>query len=115
MEPDDNDTITITLGDSIYTSDNDIILTGADDTLTTAGWNIDNSGINDILMGGWSTDYENTSITFGKHVITEETVEKLQALLDMIDSLEDDNDLKALFNTQLAFNRINNTDEIKSD
>ena len=115
MEPDDNDTITITLGDTIYTSDNDFVLTGADDTFTTTGWNIDKSGIDDILTGGWYTDYENPSITIGKHEITEKTVEKLQALLDVIDSLEDDNDLKALFNTQLSLNRIRGEDENKSN
>lgn len=55
------------------------------------------------------------SIRLGKHEITEETAEKLQALLDVIDSLDNDNDLKALFNTQLSFNRIKNTNETKSD
>ena len=110
MNPED-DTISITLGDTIYTSDNDFVLTGtiADDLAYTTG----DTFTGDITNWNW-LDADPT-IQLGKHTITEQTVEKLQALLDVIDSLEDDNDLKALFNTQLAFNRIKNTDETKSD
>ena len=98
MNPED-DPISITLGDTIYTAvDDDFVLTGASQPQLV-----------------WEGRFNNPSIKIGKHEITEETAEKLQALLDVIDSLEDDNDLKALFNTQLAFNRIKNTDEIKSD
>jgi hypothetical protein len=96
----------IILGDDIYTSssEGDIMLTGFDDPLASIG--------NTFT---WDTLLDNPSIKIGKHEITEETAEKLQALLDMIDSLENDNDLKALFNTQLAFNRIKNTDENQSN
>lgn len=33
-------------------------------------------------------------------------VEKIKALLDVIEQLDDDNELKCLLNTQLAFNRL---------
>ena len=107
MNPGEDDIISITLGDTICTSDASDSYGIADDTFTFTTTGTDNWIWGDLL--------DNPSIKIGKHEITEETVEKLQALLDMIDSLEDDNDLKALFNTQLAFNRINNTDETKSD
>lgn len=110
MNPED-DTISITLGDTIYTTDQDFVLTGADDAYTFID-NPDTFTSTTTAFGhnfDWMTLDElndNPSIKLGKHEITEDTVEKLQALLDMIDSLEDDNDLKALFNTQLAFNKI---------
>ena len=110
MEPEDNDTVTITLGDSIYSSDNtftipdnDFFTFQADDSVTPTGdW-------------VWTDLLDPPTIRIGNHVITEETVEKLQALLDVIDSLEDDNDLKSLFNTQLSLNKIRGEDENKSN
>ena len=107
MNPGEDDCISITLGDSIYTSDASDSFAIADDTFSFSTTDNGNWMWEDLL--------DKPSIKIGKHEITEETAEKLQALLDVIDSLEDDNDFKALFNTQLAFNRINNIDENKSD
>ena len=45
-------------------------------------------------------------IKVGDRVITADMVDKLAALIDMIEGLDDDNALKELFNTQLGMNKI---------
>ncbi len=51
-------------------------------------------------------------IKVGDRVITADMVDKLAALIDMIEGLDDDNALKELFNTQLGMNKIRgNNDE----
>jgi len=51
-------------------------------------------------------------IKVGDKVITADMVDKLTALVDMIEGLDDDNALKELFNTQLGMNKIRgNNDE----
>ncbi len=51
-------------------------------------------------------------IKVGDRVITTDMVDKLAALIDMIEGLDDDNALKELFNTQLGMNKIRgNNDE----
>ncbi len=51
-------------------------------------------------------------IKVGDRVITADMVDKLAALVDMIEGLDDDNALKELFNTQLGMNKIRgNNDE----
>ena len=50
-------------------------------------------------------------IKVGDHVLTSDMVEKLGALIDMIEGLDDDNALKELFNTQLGMNKIRGNNE----
>jgi len=51
-------------------------------------------------------------IKVGDRVITADMVDKLAALIDMIEGLDDDNALKQLFDTQLGMNKIRgNNDE----
>ena len=50
-------------------------------------------------------------IKVGDRVITEDMVDKLAALIDMIEGLDDDNALKELFNTQLGMNKIRGNNE----
>jgi hypothetical protein len=45
-------------------------------------------------------------IKVGGSVITADMVDKLTALIDMIEGLDDNNALKELFNTQLGMNKI---------
>ena len=45
-------------------------------------------------------------VKVGDTVLTADMVEKLGALIDMIEGLDDDNALKELFNTQLGMNKI---------
>ena len=61
----------------------------------------------------WDTLFDTPAeIKVGDRVITADMVEKLGALIDMIEGLDDDNALKELFNTQLGMNKIRgNNDE----
>ena len=45
-------------------------------------------------------------VKIGDTVITADMVDKLAALIDMIEGLDDDNALKQLFDTQLGMNKI---------
>lgn len=45
-------------------------------------------------------------ITLDGENIDADLVAKLRALLDVIEQLDDDNNLKTLFKTQLAFNKL---------
>ncbi len=45
-------------------------------------------------------------VKIGDTVITADMVDKLAALIDMIEGLDDDNALKQLFETQLGMNKI---------
>ena len=47
----------------------------------------------------------------GDHVLTADMVEKLGALIDMIEGLDDDNAIKELFNAQLVMNKIRGNNE----
>lgn len=61
----------------------------------------------------WDDLFESKpEIKVGDTVLTSDMVEKLGALIDMIEGLDDDNALKELFNTQLGMNKIRgNNDE----
>ncbi len=50
-------------------------------------------------------------VKIGDTVITADMVDKLAALIDMIEGLDDDNALKELFNTQLGMNKIRGDNE----
>ncbi len=49
---------------------------------------------------------DNTTITIGKTEITEEVAEKLVALIDLIEGMDDDAQLKQMFETQISMNKI---------
>lgn len=110
MFSDLENTPTFTVGDQTFTTDDTIMvgddafdITG-DDVFTIAG------------LDNWITDYSAApSIKIGKYEITEDTAEKLHAVLDVIENLEHNNEFKALFNTQLSMNRIRGEDEDQSD
>ena len=55
----------------------------------------------------WDDLFESKpEIKIGDTVLTADMVEKLGALIDMIEGLDDNNALKELFNTQLGMNKI---------
>ena len=55
----------------------------------------------------WGDLFESSpEIKVGDKVLTSDMVEKLGALIDMIEGLDDDNALKQLFDTQLGMNKI---------
>ena len=108
--PDGSDTITvtaetdwlsdITVGDSIKLGNYaDEISGDTCDTFTYTTKQFDDIKWDDLF----TTPAE---IKIGGKVITEDMVDKLAALIDMIEGLDDDNALKELFNTQLGMNKI---------
>ena len=113
MANDDDDVLTITmpdtitLGDTLYTASSDIDLSWADgasgDTVTV-------SGIDDIDWSTYTfTDTLNTSvpsITLGNTTLEEADLKKLKALLDVIEGLDNNNDLKQMLKGQIALNEI---------
>jgi hypothetical protein len=98
---------TITMADSAIT---------LSDTVTVTVDNLDN----DLDVLGFSNNYSYTTrteqpntITLGDVVITEKKLEKLSALLDIIEGMED-SDLLDMLNTQTALNKVKN-DTTESD
>lgn len=60
----------------------------------------------------WGNLFETPKeIKVGDRVLTSDMVEKLGALLDVIEGLDDHNALKELFNTQLGMNKIRGENE----
>lgn len=51
---------------------------------------------------------DNNIIQIGNRVIDAEKIDKLDALLDVIESLDDDNELKVLFQTTLMLKKLKN-------
>ena len=96
----------ITVGDSIKLSGYaDEISGDSCDTFTYTTKQFDDIKWDDLF----TTPQE---IKVGDRVITADMVDKLAALIDMIEGLDDDNALKELFNTQLGMNKIRgNNDE----
>ena len=127
MNPDDivtmattdgSDTITITTNDCDTSWLNDITV---GDTVKLGSYSDDESGdscdtftyttkqFDDIKWDDLFTTPE--EIKVGDRVITADMVDKLAALIDMIEGLDDDNALKELFNTQLGMNKIRGNNE----
>ena len=115
--PDGSDTITvtadcdpswisdITIGDSIKLGGYaDEISGDTCDTFTYSTKQFDDIKWDDLF----TTPAE---IKVGDRVITADMVDKLAALIDMIEGLDDDNALKELFNTQLGMNKIRGDNE----
>lgn len=97
---------------------NTVTLSGTEsDTITITA---DTVSLDDIAMGfsdttydvkipedlDWGNYFTPNEIQVGKHKITSDMVEKLQALLDIMENLDNDHDLKQLFNTQISMNKI---------
>lgn len=60
----------------------------------------------------WDDVFLNPAIKIGGTEITEEVAEKMVALIDVIEGMDDDAQIKQLFDTQLAMNKIRgNNDE----
>ena len=116
--PDGSDTITvsadadsdwlsgITVGDSIKLGNYaDEISGDTCDTFTYTTKQFDDIKWDDLFEA-------KPEIKVGDKVLTSDMVEKLGALIDMIEGLDDDNALKQLFETQVSMNKIrgNNDD-----
>jgi hypothetical protein len=90
-----NDNITIT-GDT-----STVTLTDYDNIATT--YTLDTSHNITLDYDGYKLD---PSITVGNEVITEEKLRKLNALLKVIEDLEDDNPIKECYNAQQMFDKM---------
>ena len=114
--PDGSDTITVTTTDGDTTWLNDITI-GDTVKLNTYSDEISGDMCDTFTYASDSIKWDDIfeipkEIKVGDRVITEEMIDKLAALVDMIEGLEDDNALKELFNTQLGMNKIRgNNDE----
>lgn len=97
---------------------NTITMSGTDtDTITITA---DSISMDDIALGfsdstcdvkipedlDWGNYFTSDQIQVGKHKITSDMVEKLQALLDIMENLDNENEIKQLFNTQISMNKI---------
>lgn len=95
---------TSTLGDTLTFNDQTVTVSLPDD-------------MDDISILGngftYTTTPEPSSITLGNVVLTEDKLERLSALLDIIEGMEP-GDLLDMINTQTALNRIKN-DTTESD
>lgn len=88
-----DDTNSITLAGSLYTDINSI--NNNNITLNTSQ-----------LPLSFDEGIHKGVITLDGEDLDAELIAKLRALLDVIEQLDDDNELKTLFNTQLAFNKL---------
>ena len=102
---------TVTLS---HIADADTITISADDTITLDSTDASTVTIDNSTCDASFMDNFNLSDTFGtpqeiqvgKTRITSEVAEKMVALIDMIEGLDDQDQLKELFNTQLSMNKI---------
>lgn len=87
-----------------------IILNDTDTDSDVLKYNYDQYG--DFTI---QTSASQNGIRIGKQILTEQKLEKLLALLDIIDQLPDNEELKVLLNAQLGFNKIRGNNEDKSN
>lgn len=90
--------------DTIYTSDTTYSTIATD----TSKWSITDSdyfSLDDSITITTAPTIPAGTITLGDHTITEEKLEKLDALLDVIENAEG-SELKAMFDTALALNKL---------
>jgi hypothetical protein len=102
----DTDTISIVLGDDPLdiTMDTTTLQGFADDIVTV--------DFNDISTDHLTLDigeYDNT-LTIGTSSITEEKIKLLDALIEAIDNLPEDNELRSLFDNVRMLNKLKNAD-----
>ena len=90
---------TITVGDDIYT--------GTDtSTVTISGSSSPYFTLDDNITLDFDNINKESKIQIGKFELDEEKLGKLDALLNVIESLEDDNAIKELYNAQRMIDKI---------
>jgi hypothetical protein len=94
--------LTVTVGDDIDW-DNMGTITISDTSTTTDTFSI----LTDTITFDGTT---HPDIKIGKYTITEEKLEKLDALLEAIDLLSDENDLKSLLDNVRILKKLKNED-----
>ena len=87
-------------GVDTFTMSSDTITVNTD-TLSPVTWDIDSTG-------------GDTYIKLGQSVLTEEKFQKLEALIDIIDGMEE-SDLLDMLNTQILLNKVKGDGETTSD
>tara|TARA_B100000497_G_C7387062_1_gene247164 strand:+ start:264 stop:554 length:291 start_codon:yes stop_codon:yes gene_type:complete len=90
---------TITVGDDIYT-------TTDTSTVTISGSSTPYFTLDDNITLDLDNTYMESKIQLGKFELDEEKLGKLDALLNVIESLEDDNAIKELYNAQRMIDKI---------
>lgn len=102
MSHSSNDTITITVADDL---DQNLTIS---DVLQDDSYLFNDSIVTVPPILSWENDIElNPTITIGTSTLTEDKLKKLSALLDII---EDDPEWAERLQTQLAFNKLRNTE-----
>jgi len=103
MNPNDLDTMTMShdyfsTGDTITitTDDNDIL------TSTVTGSTIK---LDDVILDDYNW-YENQSVQIGNIKIDEDMAKKLQALIKVLEQLDDNNPIKEMFDAQMMLDKI---------
>ena len=103
MNPNDLDTMTMSndyfsTGDTITitTDDNDIL------TSTVTGSTIK---LGDVILDDYNW-YENQSVQIGNIKIDEDMAKKLQALIKVLEQLDDNNPIKEMFDAQMMLDKI---------
>jgi hypothetical protein len=97
--------LTVTVGDDIDW-DNMGTITISDTSTATDTFSI----LTDTITFDDTTWTTNPDIKIGKYTITEEKLEKLDALLEAIDLLSDENDLKSLLDNVRILKKLKNED-----
>ncbi len=93
--PNGSDTITVT-AEAITTMD-DIVFNDDCNTFTIPDFD-------DALK--WDDVFLNNTVKIGNTEITEAIAEKMIALIDLIEGMDDDAQLKQMFETQVSMNKI---------
>ena len=91
-------TYTVTTGSDVYT-----IKTDVNDSITLTN-SATLTGMNNVFT---NVPFEPDTITIGKTTLSEEKFQRLDALLDIIDGMED-SDLGAMLQTQILLNKVRN-------
>ena len=117
-----NSTVTIPTGDTI-TLNNDFTFKTTSDSMYTGNYSdsgytytVNDCDVSDINLNAidWGIDSITVappSITIGDTTIDEADIVKLKAIVDLIEGLDDEAELKTLFNTQVAMNKIKQNEE----
>ena len=98
--PDGSDTITVTAeADWLTDMTMDDIILNTDDCDTYTIPDFDNT-----LK--WDDVFLNPTVKIGNTEITEDVAKKMVALIDLIEGMDDDAQLKQMFETQVSMNKI---------
>ena len=101
----DTDTVTIDLPkDWDFSLDT---ITADSFTITDTTCDVDLTMMSDILtVSTIDTLLSKPSLSIGDVELQEEDLKKLKALVDLLEGLDDENELKQMFNTQKSLNEI---------